>query len=434
MSLMDTFVQVFEFDTRQADGAFKKVQRSTDDIIDGMKQTQQAAQQSSLTIGSVMTELWQSLQGLSTDHAIQFTTNASEVSAETSQIVARLDAVGSSLSELDEQRQNADAAWVSAGDTLGDWGQSLQAEITQLKSDLGSLSVSDQKTALEQVKGSVSEYINELQKIPTTTADGAAEIERVMADLRQSVQGLSVEHSIDFVTNASDVTAETDEMRTQLGAVTDSIGHLDKQRQLSETGWQSTQVVLGELDANYQALQQNVIQLNQGVTDLTLAEHQGITAKQLSNAIIQALQGNYSELIRLVDTMKVKGIEAATSEIKAQQSVQKALENTETKYQQAGNTVMSFAKKALGAVGLLMGATALVGESISRSADIEALDKLGKKINVATADVDAFAGSMAELGGTRDAAQADLSAWPNRLAWLKTPWKKYFRLQIKCRV
>lgn len=164
MSLMDTFVQVFEFDTRQADGAFKKVQRSTDDIIDGMKQTQQAAQQSSLTIGSVMTELWQSLQGLSTEHAILFTTNASEVSAETSQIVARLDAVSSSLSALDEQRQNADAAWVSGGNALGDWGQSLQSDITQLKNDLGSLSVGDQKAALEQVKGSVSEYVNELQK------------------------------------------------------------------------------------------------------------------------------------------------------------------------------------------------------------------------------------------------------------------------------
>lgn len=431
MSLMDTFVQVFEFDTRQADGAFKKVQRSTDDIIDGMKQTQQAAQQSSLTIGSVMTELWQSLQGLSTDHAIQFTTNASEVSTETSQIVARLDAVSSSLSALDEQRQNAGAAWVFAGDALGDWGQSLQAEITQLKNDLGSLSVGDQKNALEQVKGSVSEFINELQKIPTTTADGAAEIERVMADLRQSVQGLSVEHSIDFVTNADEVIAQTGSVKTQLETVTDSMANLEVQRSISDAGMQSTQVVLGELDANYQALQQNVIQLNQGVTDLALAEHQGITAKQLSNAIIQALQGNYSELIRLVDTMKVKGIEAATSEIKAQQSVQKALENTETKYQQAGNTVMSFAKKALGAVGLLMGATALVGESISRSADIETLDKLGKKINVATADVDAFAGSMAELGGTRDAAQADLSAMAKSFGFAKNTMEKVLQTADK---
>ena len=45
MSLMDTFVQVFEFDTRQADSAFDRVQRSTDDIIDGMRQAQTAAQQ-----------------------------------------------------------------------------------------------------------------------------------------------------------------------------------------------------------------------------------------------------------------------------------------------------------------------------------------------------------------------------------------------------
>lgn len=44
MSLMDTFVQVFEFDTRQADGAFDRVRRSTDDIIDGMKKAGQSGQ------------------------------------------------------------------------------------------------------------------------------------------------------------------------------------------------------------------------------------------------------------------------------------------------------------------------------------------------------------------------------------------------------
>ncbi|MDE9545664.1 hypothetical protein KKI98_23205, partial [Xenorhabdus bovienii] len=38
------------------------------------------------------------------------------------------------------------------------------------------------------------------------------------------------------------------------------------------------------------------------------------------------------------------------------------------------------------------------------------LDKLGKKIGMATADVDAFGGAMAELGGTREAAATDLEA------------------------
>ncbi|HFK9511833.1 TPA: hypothetical protein ACG2XD_002738 [Proteus mirabilis] len=43
MALLDTFVHVFQFDTQQADSAFDRVQRSTDDIIDGMKKAQQSA-------------------------------------------------------------------------------------------------------------------------------------------------------------------------------------------------------------------------------------------------------------------------------------------------------------------------------------------------------------------------------------------------------
>ncbi|MEM8111473.1 hypothetical protein Q4S27_20325, partial [Morganella morganii subsp. sibonii] len=61
MSLMDTFVQVFEFDTRQADSLFDRVQRTTDDIIDGMKQAQTASQQGADSLGGVYTEIWQSL-------------------------------------------------------------------------------------------------------------------------------------------------------------------------------------------------------------------------------------------------------------------------------------------------------------------------------------------------------------------------------------
>ncbi|HID9641866.1 TPA: hypothetical protein ACXI2Q_002152 [Proteus mirabilis] len=43
MALLDTFVQVFEFDTSQADDAFNRVSKSTDDIIAEMKKAQQSA-------------------------------------------------------------------------------------------------------------------------------------------------------------------------------------------------------------------------------------------------------------------------------------------------------------------------------------------------------------------------------------------------------
>ncbi|EFB71966.1 hypothetical protein PROVRUST_06720 [Providencia rustigianii DSM 4541] len=302
---MDTFVQVFEFDTRQADKAFDKVQRSTDDIIEGMKKTQEAAEQSSLTFGSVMNELWQSLQGLSGEHSIDFSTNAEEVNAQTDAVKSQLDSVSTALVALDEQREATDA------------------------------------------------------------------------------------------------------------------------------GWSETQSTLGELDEHYQLLHGDIAQLSTGMTELEHTESQSVATKRLANAIIQALQGNYQELIRIVDEMRVKGIEAANSEVKAQGEVQKNLDNTNAKYQKTGNTIVSFAKKALGAVGLLMGATAMVSESVTRSAEIESLDKLGKKINVATADVDAFAGSMAELGGTRDAAQADLSAMAKSFGFAKNSMEKVLKTADK---
>lgn len=305
MSLMDTFVQVFEFDTRQADKAFDKVQRSTDDIIEGMKKTQEAAEQSSLTFGSVMNELWQSLQGLSGEHTIDFSTNAEEVSAQTDVVKSQLDSVSTALVALNEQREVTDA------------------------------------------------------------------------------------------------------------------------------GWSETQSTLGELDEHYQLLHGDIAQLSTGMVELEHTESQSVETKRLANAIIQALQGNYKELILIVDEMRAKGIEAANSEVKAQSAVQKALDNTDAKYQKTGNTVVSFAKKALGAVGLLMGATAMVSESVTRSAEIESLDKLGKKINVATADVDAFAGSMAELGGTRDAAQADLSAMAKSFGFAKNSMEKVLKTADK---
>lgn len=305
MSLIDTFVQVFEFDTRQADKAFDKVQRSTDDIIEGMKKTQEAAEQSSLTFGSVMNELWQSLQGLSGEHTIDFSTNAEEVSTQTTAVKSQLDSVSTALVALDEQRESTDA------------------------------------------------------------------------------------------------------------------------------GWSETQSTLGELDEHYQLLHGDIAQLSTGMTELENTESQSVATKRLANAIIQSLQGNYQELIRIVDEMRAKGIEAANSEVKAQGEVQKALDNTDAKYQKTGNTVVSFAKKALGAVGLLMGATAMVSESVTRSAEIESLDKLGKKINVATADVDAFAGSMVELGGARDAAQADLSAMAKSFGFAKNSMEKVLKTADK---
>ncbi|HFW7071218.1 TPA: hypothetical protein ACIC9P_002467 [Morganella morganii] len=78
-----------------------------------------------------------------------------------------------------------------------------------------------------------------------------------------------------------------------------------------------------------------------------------------------------------------------------------------------------------------MSASALVGESVARAAEIESLDKFGKKINVAAADVDAFAGSVAELGGTREAAQADMEAMAKSFGFAGNSMEKILRTADK---
>ncbi|HDU8547731.1 TPA: hypothetical protein RG671_002245 [Morganella morganii] len=305
MSLMDTFVQVFEFDTRQADSAFDRVQRSTDDIIDGMKQAQNAAQQGADSLGGVFTELWQSLQGLSGEHAVDFSTNAADVAEQTGAVKAQVDAVTDSLSELESQQAGSDA------------------------------------------------------------------------------------------------------------------------------GWQDIQASLTGTEAGYQALVQAVAALSSDTAVLTDEESRGNAVRQLTGGIIKALQGDYKELIRIAEEARRKGIEAGESEADTQKKVQGELDKTNGKYRNAGEFVAGFAKKALTAVGLFMSASALVGESVARAAEIESLDKFGKKINVAAADVDAFAGSVAELGGTREAAQADMEAMAKSFGFAGNSMEKILRTADK---
>ncbi|OTA14595.1 phage related-protein [Xenorhabdus vietnamensis] len=147
--------------------------------------------------------------------------------------------------------------------------------------------------------------------------------------------------------------------------------------------------------------------LNGELNNLTEAEKKNAKVKESVEAIMESLHADYAQFI---ETMRTKGIQAAIDEAKAQSHLQRMLTETEDKYNAAGESVAGFATKALGAVGIVMSIGGIFADAVSRSQEIEALDKLSKKIGMATDDVDAFGGAMAELGGSRDAAQADLEA------------------------
>ncbi|WP_340610881.1 hypothetical protein [Xenorhabdus bharatensis] len=281
MSLLDTFVQVFEFDTRQADAAFESFRRSTDDLLADMRQAQQAAE---------------------------------------------------------------------AG--AGGFGQFVQA-------------------------------------------------------LATSLQAVAGGESLDIDVNIHDTQEKLVAVRTRICELETALATLDSQREQASLGLQDSGTTVTELTAQYDQLQGELSTLNGELDSLTDAEKKNVKAKEAVNAIVDVLQADYA---RFVETMRTKGIQAAIDEAKAQHHLQRALTETDSKYKAAGESVAGFATKALGAVGIVMSIGGVFADAVSRSQEIEALDKLGKKIGIATEDVDAFGGAMAELGGSREAAQADLEA------------------------
>ncbi|HCK3360227.1 TPA: hypothetical protein NZK06_002212 [Morganella morganii] len=217
-------------------------------------------------------------------------------------------------------------------------------------------------------------------------------------------------------------TSQADNAFERVQRSTDDI--IDGMKKAGQSGTEAS----GSISEAMSVLSETLTAAADEFSDLTVTEKDNSKTKEMAAGVIKALEADYS---RFIDTMRTRGIPAAIEEAKAQSSLQDALKKTDEKYQKAGESVAGFAKKALGAVGVFMSLSAIISESVSRSADIEAMDKFGKKINVATADVDAFAGSMVELGGTREAAQADMEAMAKSFGFAGNSMEKILRTADK---
>ena len=93
MSLTETFVQLIESDISQTNGALDNLRRSTDDIVDDIKQ----AQQNTLTFGSLLKEMWPWQEQVSGGQYIEFESNAGEVTKQTGEMSTKLSAIVTSL-------------------------------------------------------------------------------------------------------------------------------------------------------------------------------------------------------------------------------------------------------------------------------------------------------------------------------------------------
>ncbi|HEK2712662.1 TPA: hypothetical protein SMT47_001169 [Proteus mirabilis] len=354
MALLDTFVQVFEFDTRQADDAFNRVSKSTDDIIAEMKKAQQSA-----TMGA--------------DGFTQFI-------------------------------------------------QNLSAQLTELSSNSVDIHVNS------DTSGVADSLIAEIDRIKESATDNSQSVNDFIQSVIASIEQLSAEEAINIEVEAGDTQEKIASVTAKIDELKSSINLLDIQRNELSQGVNESRVSSETLNAQYQQMQDELSLLNNELVSLTDAEKKNREGKEVIDAIVTALNADYTQFI---ETMRTKGIKTAIDEAKAQEHLQKELSETGSKYQEAGSSVAGFATKALGAVGIVMSIGTIFAESVSRSQEIETLDKLGKQIGVATADVDAFSGAIAELGGSRESAQADLSAMAKSFGNTKDSMEKVLQTADK---
>ncbi|EOA4363566.1 hypothetical protein ACH2GK_003908, partial [Proteus mirabilis] len=354
MALLDTFVQVFEFDTRQADDAFNRVSKSTDDIIAEMKKAQQSA-----TMGA--------------DGFTQFI-------------------------------------------------QNLSAQLTELSSNSVDIHVNS------DTSGVADSLIAEIDRIKESATDNSQSVNDFIQSVIASIEQLSAGEAINIEVEAGDTQEKIASVTAKIDELKSSINLLDIQRNELSQGVNESRVSSETLNAQYQQMQDELSLLNNELVSLTDAEKKNREGKEVIDAIVTALNADYTQFI---ETMRTKGIKTAIDEAKAQEHLQKELSETGSKYQEAGSSVAGFATKALGAVGIVMSIGTIFSESVSRSQEIETLDKLGKQIGVATADVDAFSGAIAELGGSRESAQADLSAMAKSFGNTKDSMEKVLQTADK---
>ncbi|WCG91654.1 hypothetical protein ONR67_06400 [Proteus terrae] len=354
MALLDTFVQVFEFDTSQADDAFNRVSKSTDDIIAEMKKAQQSA-----TIGA--------------DGFTQFI-------------------------------------------------QNLSAQLTELSSNSVDIHVNS------DTSGVADSLIAEIERIKESATDNSQSVSDFIQSVIASIEQLSAGEAINIEVKAGDTQEKIASVTAKIDELKSSMNLLDIQRNELSQGINESSVSSETLNAQYQQMQDELSLLNNELVSLTDAEKKNREGKEVIDAIVTALNADYTQFI---ETMRTKGIKTAIEEAKAQDHLQKELSETGSKYQEAGSSVAGFATKALGAVGIVMSIGSIFAESVSRSQEIETLDKLGKQIGVATADVDAFSGVIAELGGSRESAQADLSAMANAFGNTKDSMEKVLQTADK---
>lgn len=251
---------------------------------------------------------------------------------------------------------------------------------------------------------------NSIQSIVKSALMGTQEFDKFLQEILVGMLGLSLNEPINIDLNISETQDKINSVTQSIDTLKDSMSVLNYQRELINNSGGDEAHILANLNAEYEAMEAQLSSLNGELNSLTEAEKKNKESKIVIDALIKQLGADYDTFIT---TMQTQGIEAAVKEAKAQRRLGDSVDETGKSYQKTTAKMKDYILNAIGAKDITGTLQKVFSASLDRAKEIESLDKLSKKIGIAAIDIDAFSGAMAEIGGTKEAAQADLTAMAN---------------------
>lgn len=251
---------------------------------------------------------------------------------------------------------------------------------------------------------------NSIQSIVKSALMGTQEFDKFLQEILVGMLGLSLNEPINIDLNISETQDKINSVTQRIDDLKSSMSVLDYQRGLVNNNGAAEAHILASLNAEYDAMEEQLSSLNNELGVLTEAEKKNKESKIAIDALIKQLGADYDTFIT---TMQTQGIEAAVKEAKAQRRLGDSVDETGKSYQKTVEKMKDYILNATGVKDIMGTLQKVFSASLDRAKEIESLDKLSKKIGIAAIDIDAFSGAMAEMGGAKEAAQADLTAMAN---------------------
>lgn len=269
---------------------------------------------------------------------------------------------------------------------------------------------------------------NSIQSIVKSVLMGTQEFDKFLQEILVGMLGLSLDEPINIDLNISETQDKINSVTQSIDVLKSSMSVLDYQRGLVNNNGAAEAHILASLNAEYDAMEDQLSSLNNELGSLTEAEKKNKESKIAIDALIKQLGADYDTFI---GTMQTQGIDAAVKEAKAQRRLGDSVDETGKSYQKTVEKMKDYILNAIGVKDITGALQKVFSASLDRAKEIESLDKLSKKIGIAAIDIDAFSGAMAEMGGTKEAAQADLTAMANAFTDTEDPIEQLLKTADK---